>query len=89
MNLMYVWGHSYEFDRENNWDLIEDFCARMQHQESVWYATNIEIVDYLDMSSRVQVSVDGDFAFNPSSMSVWLEVDKKMVELKGGITTEL
>ena len=24
---MYVWGHSYEFDNDNNWELMEKFGA--------------------------------------------------------------
>lgn len=24
--LMYIWGHSYEFGRNNNWGRIERFC---------------------------------------------------------------
>ena len=87
--MFYLWGHSYEFERDDNWKIIEKFSKKIGNKSDIWYATNIEIVDYLDAVNRVQVSVDGDFAFNPSSMSVWLEVDKKMVELKGGITTEL
>ena len=87
--MFYLWGHSYEFERDDNWNIIEKFSKKIENKSDIWYATNIEIVDYLDAVNRVQVSVDGDFAFNPSSMSVWLEVDKKMVELKGGITTEL
>ena len=87
--MFYLWGHSYEFERDDNWNIIEKFSKKIGNKSDIWYATNIEIVDYLDAVNRVQVSVDGDFAFNPSSMSVWLEVDKKMVELKGGITTEL
>ena len=23
---MYVWGHSYEFDQADNWEVIERFC---------------------------------------------------------------
>ena len=87
--MLYVWGHSYEFEKDNNWDIIERFSKEMGGHDDIWYATNIEIVDYLDAASRVQVSVNGDFAYNPSAMSVWLEVDKKSVELKGGVVTEL
>ena len=87
--MFYLWGHSYEFERDDNWNIIEKFSKKIGNKSDIWYATNIEIVDYLDAVNRVQVSVDGDFAFNPSSMSIWLEVDKKMVELKGGMTTEL
>ncbi len=26
LKLMYVWGHSYEFDQADNWEVIERFC---------------------------------------------------------------
>ena len=87
--LFYLWGHAYEFDDNDDWDRIEDFLKQAGGREDVWYATNIEIVDYLDAASRLQVSVDADFAYNPNSQSVWIEVDKKTIELKGGQTTEL
>ena len=87
--MLYVWGHSYEFDRDDNWNIIEKFSKKIGNKSDIWYATNIDIVDYLDAVSNVQVSVNGDFAYNPNAKSVWLEVDKKSVELKGGATTEL
>lgn len=31
--LMYVWGHSFEFDRDNNWELIEKFCSYVRHKD--------------------------------------------------------
>ena len=89
MYLLYVWGHSYEFDRDNNWNIIEKFSKEIENKSDIWYATNIEIVDYMDRADRIQVSVNGDFAYNPSAESVWVEVDKKIIELKGGTTTEL
>jgi peptidoglycan/xylan/chitin deacetylase (PgdA/CDA1 family) len=89
LGMFYVWGHSYEFERDNNWKIIEKFSKKIGKKSDIWYATNIEIVDYLDMSERVQVSVNGDFAYNPNAGSVWLEVDGRTVELKGGKTTEL
>ena len=87
--MMYVWGHSYEFERDNNWNIIEKFSKKIENKSDIWYATNIEIVDYLDAADRIQVSVDGDFAYNPSAMSVWIEVDNQSKELKGGEFTEL
>ena len=87
--MFYLWGHSYEFERDNNWNIIEKFSKKIENKSDIWYATNIEIVDYLEAASRVQVSVDADFAYNPNSQSVWIEVDKKTIELKGGETTEL
>jgi hypothetical protein len=87
--MFYVWGHSYEFERDNNWDIIERFAREMSGHDDIWYATNIDIVDYMDAADRVQVSVTGDFAYNPNAISVWLEVDKKHVEIKPGETVSL
>ena len=39
--LLYVWGHSYEFDTSNNWELIEEFCKLISGKEDIWYARNI------------------------------------------------
>lgn len=87
--MLYVWGHSYEFVRDDNFEIIEKFSKKIGNKSDIWYATNIEIVDYLEAAGRVQVSVNGDFAYNPSALSVWLSVDGKSIELKGGIKTEL
>lgn len=42
--LFYVWGHSYEFDINNNWDLIEEFCKLMSGHEDIFYGTNTEVL---------------------------------------------
>lgn len=82
--MMYVWGHSYEFDNDNNWELIEGFCEYVSNKEDVWYATNIEIVDYLKVMDNLKFSAEGDFVYNPSVQSAWLNVDGNIVEVKGG-----
>jgi len=35
LKLMYVWGHSYEFDNNNNWNVIEDFCKLMGGRDDI------------------------------------------------------
>jgi peptidoglycan/xylan/chitin deacetylase (PgdA/CDA1 family) len=87
--MMYVWGHSYEFDnRDNyhdNWSLIEEFCDMMGGQDDIWYATNIEIVDYMDVVKMAQFAADGSFVYNPCAKSLWLCVeDDNFIEVKGG-----
>jgi peptidoglycan/xylan/chitin deacetylase (PgdA/CDA1 family) len=37
-----LWGHSYEFDTDRNWQLIEEFCRLMADREDIFYATNRE-----------------------------------------------
>ena len=45
--LFYLWGHSYEFDRDNNWDRLDALCEILGGRDDVWYATNIAIYDYV------------------------------------------
>ncbi len=85
--MLYVWGHSYEFEKNNNWERIEKFAKAVGHHDDIWYATNIEIVDYMDAAKRVQVSIDGTFAYNPSAISVFIETDSGSVELLPGKVT--
>ncbi len=90
LRLMYVWGHSYEFSEHDNWNVAEEFCAYMGGHEDIWYATNIEIIDYMDAAKRLQFSADGSFVYNPSAISVWVAVDdNNYVELLPGKTTHL
>lgn len=87
--LMYVWGHSYEFSRENNWELIEEFCQNMSFKDDIWYATNIQIVDYMKAAGQLQFTIDADKVYNPSAGSIWIQVDGKTYEVPGGELTEL
>ena len=70
--VFYLWGHSYEFDADKNWDLIERFCEKMAGHEDIWYATNIEIYEYIDASRRLVSSCDGRILYNPSALDVWV-----------------
>jgi peptidoglycan/xylan/chitin deacetylase (PgdA/CDA1 family) len=40
--VFYLWGHSYEFDTDNNWQVIEDFCRFISRREDIFYALNRE-----------------------------------------------
>ncbi|MFA6716161.1 MAG: polysaccharide deacetylase family protein [Victivallales bacterium] len=86
-SLFYVWGHAYEFDRdspENNWGIIEEFCAQMANLPDVWYATNIAIHDYVTALKRLEFSVNCDIVHNPSAVSLWISVSGRAVEITPG-----
>lgn len=82
--LMYVWGHSFEFRTEEDWARMEDFCRLAGGREDTWYATNIEIVDYLSDAERLQFTAAADRVYNPNARSVWLQVDGRILEIPGG-----
>lgn len=43
--IFYVWGHSYEFDVDNNWEVIERFCEFISNRDDIFYGTNCEVFD--------------------------------------------
>lgn len=72
-SLFYLWGHAYEFEEQNNWEIIERFAEKMGHHEEIWYATNIEICDYTLDFKRLIVSADGRKLFNPTARTLWIQ----------------
>ncbi len=89
LHMMYVWGHSYEFPRDNNWDLMERFCQLMSGKKDIWYATNIQIVDYMNAAKNLKFTIHADKVYNPSAQSVWIQADNEIVEVPGGQTINL
>lgn len=87
--LLYVWGHSYEFHENNNWELIEEFCKIVSGHENIWYATNIEIVDYIKAQHNLKISYDNKIIMNPSSCKVWFSADGQTMSVKGGSILKL
>ncbi len=77
--LLYIWGHSFEFRTEEDWRTMEDAVARMSGNDKVWYATNIEIYNYMMAQRMLQISADETMFYNPSSMDVWVSRDHKEI----------
>ena len=84
-----VWGHSYEFNDNNNWEVIERFCEYMGGRDEVWYATNGEIYDYTEAFSRLQFSANGNLVYNPTFTEVWFEMNGRPYSVKPGETRKL
>ena len=72
--LFYVWGHSYEFDRNKNWDTLERLLGKVVDRDDIWYATNIEIHDYAEAYRSLIWSGDCSMVYNPSVFDIWLSV---------------
>ena len=42
--IFYIWGHSYEFDIDNNWEMMEKFCAFISNSTDIFFGTNSEVL---------------------------------------------
>ncbi len=73
-HMLYIWGHAFEFENGGNWHIIEEFCKKISgHGDTVWYATNIEIADYIHAYRNLCFSANLHQVYNPSVIPVWLK----------------
>lgn len=88
-SLFYLWGHGYEFDFDDNWDVIENAVRYVaENGKDVWFATNGEIIDCVLAYNRLQYSADGSLIHNPSAQDVWIQpCFGRKICLKAGETT--
>ena len=77
--LFYLWGHSFEFNINDNWNVIENFCSKIVNKNDTWYATNIEIFEYTEAYRRLVSNTKGTDVYNPNCISVWIS------DLKGEV----
>lgn len=82
--LFYVWGHSYEFDDNDNWHIIENLAERVCGREDIWFATGGEIYDYVTAYNNLIFSIDGEKVKNPSAADVWIELRGKTYKVAAG-----
>lgn len=82
--MFYLWGHSYEFDNDQNWDVIEELAAYIGNREEVWYATNIEIYDYVHAFRQLIFSMNEKKVYNSTNLDVYFQIDKKLYCVKPG-----
>lgn len=87
--LFYLWGHTYEFRKMNNWNVIEEFLEKVAGNDNVWYATNIEIYEYVTAYRNLVYSADATKVYNPSCTDVWVKIDGNKTFVPAGKTVDI
>ena len=87
--LFYLWGHSYEFEANDNWEVIEEFAEYIGGRDDIWYATNIEIHDYIEAWRSMHISADGRRVYNPSAQTLWLTHNGTEYRIESGYEVRL
>lgn len=82
--IMQVWGHSYELENNDHWDILENFCKYISSFQNIWFATNIEVVNYIDALKRLRFTYDCTAVYNPSAQDVWIGVNDKPIKINSG-----
>ncbi len=80
--MFYVWGHTFEFEDNDNWEVIEKLLADIGGRNDIWYATNMEIYQYVQAFQNLDISVDGRRIVNPAKIPVWAEIDGEIYRIE-------
>ena len=73
--LLYVWGHSFEFDREQTWEKMEEFCKKISGHENVWYTTNIDYVNYMTAARNLIFNAECTQVENLSKIEIYCKIN--------------
>ena len=84
MSVLLIWGHSYEFPKADNWNVIEKFCAKMSGKEDIYYATMGEIASYVTAARALKISSDGKKLENTTKEKIFFVRNGKNLVLEAG-----
>ncbi len=82
--LLCIWGHSTEFERDQNWELIEGVCKKLENAPDVWSATCIEFYDYVSAFRSLRISEDEKTIKNPTNIDIYLSIENETLCIKKG-----
>lgn len=85
--LFYIWGHSREF--RNKWENLEKICELVSKKENVWYATNMEIIDYISAFKALRRSVNSRYVYNPTDIDLYVNINGENVLIEKGKKIDL
>lgn len=47
--IFYIWGHAYEFDTDENFDVMEKLCRELTKHDDIYFGTNTEVFEYFGL----------------------------------------
>ena len=88
--LFYLWGHAYEFDGDDNWDVIETFADYVaQYADDIWFATNGQIVRYVNAFRSLEYTTDASLIHNPTATDLWICINGNTLAIPAGKTVSV
>ena len=78
-----IWGHSWEYKQESDWQAMENFCKSLS-REKIWRATFGEIYRYLKAVKSLEWAAENTMVRNNSGEIVYIGKDNAIYALKPG-----
>lgn len=86
LSCMLIYGHSYELADPARRQRFEEFLQMMAGREDIWYASCMELYNYIKALGSLIMTVDGSCVINPSLTDVWVTVNGKPQCVEAGET---
>lgn len=88
ISLLYVWGHSWEFQDSVRWENMKLFCQSISSDKGIWSVSHGELTDYLLALDNVRI--DSDHIHNTNkNAEIWVKTTQGIVCIKPQQTLQL
>ncbi len=85
-----IWGHSWEMGTDQNkWEDTEKFFQLLANNPLIYYAKQIDLVDYVKAYRNLKFSVDKNWVTNTSSLDIFIKKNDKVYQISKGATIHL
>jgi peptidoglycan/xylan/chitin deacetylase (PgdA/CDA1 family) len=85
-----IWGHSWEMGTDQNkWNETEKFFKLLANNPTIYYAKQIDLVDYINAFRNLKFTVNKNIVTNTSAITVFIKLKDKIYSVKAGTSINL
>ena len=90
LSVLDIWGHSWEMGTDQSkWNETEKFFKLLANNPTIYYAKQIDLVDYINAFRNLKFSVNKNYVTNTSAINVSIKINTKIYNIKAGTTLNL
>jgi len=85
-----IWGHSWELGTDQNkWNEAENFFKLLANNKSIYYAKQIDLVDYINAFRNLKFSINKNLVTNNSKFDIFIKINNVVYSVLAGTTLNL
>lgn len=71
--LLHIFAKSSELKNEEDWIELERILKSLANNNTIWYATNTEVYEYISAQRNLLISADEKSFYNPTNIDIWIK----------------
>lgn len=85
--LFFAYSHGHEF--QGHFERLEEFCSLIGGNQDIWYASTMELYEYVTAQRSLRISADNRLVYNPTAVEVWFSCGDQIYSAGPGQTVRL